>query len=94
MTFDWDEQKNLTLKNKRFISFERVVVAIEEGHLVDILEHTNKAKYKNQLLLVIDIENYIYVVPTIFKNDVFFMKTIFPSRKYTDKYLPERRKQK
>jgi hypothetical protein len=88
MTFDWNESKNQTLKNERAVSFERIVVAVEEGHLLDVLEHPNKDKYYNQLLLVVEIENYVYLVPTVVDKDVFFLKTIFPSRKYTDKYLP------
>lgn len=33
MAFYWNEDKNNQLKNERAISFERIVVAIEEGHL-------------------------------------------------------------
>ena len=88
MTFDWNESKNQTLKKERGVSFERIVVAVEEGHLLDVLEHPNKDKYCNQLLLVVEIETYVYLVPTVVDKDVFFLKTIFPSRKYTDKYLP------
>jgi len=92
MTFDWNESKNQTLKDARGVSFERVVVAVEEGHLLDVLEHPNKTKYSNQLLLVVEIENYVYLVPTVVDKEVFFLKTIFPSRKYTDKYLPGARR--
>ena len=45
MSFYWNEDKNTLLKQERGISFERIVVAIEEGHLIDILEHPNKEKY-------------------------------------------------
>ena len=39
MVFDWNNEKNTSLKAARGIGFERIVVAIEEGHLLDILEH-------------------------------------------------------
>ena len=55
--------------------------------MFDILEHPNKEKYPNQLLLLIEIDRYVYVVPCVLENDVCFLKTIFPSRKYTSKYL-------
>ena len=92
MVFDWNETKNEQLKTERGIGFERVVIAIEEGCIVDILEHPNKERYRNQYLLLINIENYIYVVPAVREDNYWFLKTIFPSRKYTDKYLPDIRR--
>ena len=92
MVFDWNETKNEQLKTERGIGFERVVIAIEEGCIVDILEHPNKERYRNQYLLLINIENYIYVVPAVMEDEYWFLKTIFPSRKYTDKYLPDIRR--
>jgi len=80
-------KKNMMLKRDRNISFERIIVAIEQDGLLDILEHPNKEKYPNQLLLLVEIDRYVYVVPCVLENDVCFLKTIFPSRKYTPKYL-------
>lgn len=91
MVFDWNIEKNNVLKAERRISFERIVVAIEEDHLIDVLEHPNKEKYPNQVLLIIDIDNYIYVVPCLINNNVYFLKTIFPSRKFTREYLQDER---
>ena len=77
----------MMLKRDRNISFEQIIVAIEQDNLLDILEHPNKEKYPNQLLLLVEIDRYVYVVPCVLENDVCFLKTIFPSRKYTSKYL-------
>ena len=87
MIFDWNNEKNMMLKRDRNISFERIIVAIEQDNLLDILEHPNKEKYPNQLLLLVEIDRYVYVVPCVLENDVCFLKTIFPSRKYMAKYL-------
>lgn len=38
-------------------------------------------------MFVVEIENYIYLVPFIEKEDEIFLKTIYPSRKATKKYL-------
>ena len=92
MIFDWNNEKNMMLKRDRNISFGRIIVAIEQDNLLDILEHPNKEKYPNQLLLLVEIDGYVYVVPCVLENDVCFLKTIFPSRKYTSKYLDWRRK--
>lgn len=94
MVFDWNNDKNKILKAKRSISFERIVVAIEQDHLLDILGHPDKEKYPNQVLLIVEIEDYAYVVPCIIENDVYFLKTIFPGRKYTNEYLPGKRSNK
>jgi uncharacterized DUF497 family protein len=91
MTFDWNDDKNEQLKRERSISFEEIVLCISEGLVVDILHHPNPEKYPNQYLYLINLNNYIYVVPYV-KNeneDVIFLKTIFPSRMYTKKYLNE-----
>ena len=63
MIFDWNNEKNMMLKRDRNISFERIIVAIEQDNLLDILEHPNKEKYPNQLLLLVEIDRYVYVVP-------------------------------
>lgn len=94
MVFDWNNDKNNQLKEERNISFERIVVAIEENHLLDILEHPNKEKYAHQYLLLVEIDEYVYVVPCVIENDICFLKTIFPSRKYTNDYLPGKRRSK
>ncbi len=87
MAFNWNDDKNRYLKSTRGIGFERVVVAIEEGHLLSVLEHPNREKYKDQLILIIDIEGYAFCVPYVpEKNGDFFLKTIFPSRKYTRQF--------
>lgn len=87
MTFDWNNEKNMMLKRDRNISFERIIIAIEQDCLLDILEHPNKEKYPNQFLILIEIDRYVYVVPCVLENDICFLKTIFPSRKYTAQYL-------
>ena len=88
MIYDWDEEKNDFLKQKRKISFEEIVFHISEGNLVDILEHPNKEKYPNQIVYLVMIQKYVYVVPCVEdkKNEIIFLKTAYASRKYTKKY--------
>jgi hypothetical protein len=92
MVFDWNEKKNDQLKKERKIGFERVVIAIEAGDILDIFDHPNKERYGKQILIIVNIDGYAYVVPTLCNNEEYFLKTIFPSRKYTDIYLPEKRR--
>lgn len=86
----WDTKKNNFLKKQRNISFERIMIAIEQGQLLDILEHPDQSKYDGQKLYIVAIEGYCWVIP--FKDSVDQTKrkliTAFPSRKLTRKYLP------
>ena len=88
--YDWDIRKNEKLVKERNISFEEVVFLIEKGYLLDIVEHPNETKYKNQKIYIVDINDYIFLVPFIENDDEIFLKTIIPSRKATQKYLPKR----
>ena len=90
-SFDWNAEKNQQLAEQRGISFERVVAEIEQGGLVDVLEHPNQERYPGQLIYAVDIEDYIYLVPFVTEADgTRFLKTIIPSRKATRDY--QRRK--
>jgi len=83
----WNPEKNNTLRTERGISFERIVVAIDSGGLLEILAHPNPAKYPGQRVLVVNCDNYVYLVPFIEEKDYFFLKTIIPSRKATRDFL-------
>ena len=85
--FNWNEEKNRTLKKSRNISFEEIVFAIDDGKLLDVLQHQNRGKYPDQFLLIVDIRIYAYVVPFVEDGESYFLKTIYPSRKATKRYL-------
>jgi hypothetical protein len=89
VTFHWDDDKNQLLKRTRHICFEDVIVAIQEGDLVDVLEHPNKERYPTQFIYLVVWRNYVYAVPFVrnVESGEIFLKTIFPSRRYTKRYL-------
>ncbi|MBU1016790.1 MAG: toxin [Patescibacteria group bacterium] len=89
--FDWNEDKNEILSEERGVCFQDVVLAIEKGKLLDILKHKNQAKYPNQWVFVVDIGNYIYLVPFIEDEEKVFLKTVIPSRKATKEYLVKKK---
>lgn len=80
--FDWDKDKNELLKKSRNISFEQIISAITNGDLLSI-EKNSKAKYVDQKLFIVKIDEYIFVVPFVEDEEKYFLKTIYPSRKYT-----------
>ena len=83
----WNLAKSLILANARGVSFEAIVVAIESGGLLDILEHPNKIQYPHQRILVVRYKGYVYLVPYVEEDAHLFLKTIIPSRKATKQYL-------
>lgn len=85
--FEWNKTKNEWLQKERGISFEEIVIALNKGKVVDTYKHSNQEKYPRQKVFVLEIEKYAYVVPFVEDNDKIFLKTIFRSRKATQKYL-------
>ena len=89
--FDWSTEKNQQLTEQRGVSFELVVSAIEQGGLVDVLEHPNQDRYPGQLIYVVEIGEYLHLVPYVTQpGGTRFLKTIIPSRKATRDYRRRR----
>ncbi|PIR86887.1 MAG: toxin [Candidatus Harrisonbacteria bacterium CG10_big_fil_rev_8_21_14_0_10_49_15] len=84
---DWDLAKNKWLKETRDVSFEDVVAAIESGKLLTVVDHSNIKRYPNQKIFIVNIENYAYKVPFVEDDEKIFLKTIYPSRRETKKYI-------
>jgi uncharacterized DUF497 family protein len=90
-SFDWSTSKNQQLIDERGISFERVVSAIEQGGLLDVVEHPDRRRYPGQRIYVVEIEGYVHLVPFVTETDgTRFLKTIIPSRKATRGHLRRR----
>jgi len=85
-TFRWNDEKNKTLQRERDLSFEQVVYYIDSDCVLDIIMHPNQNKYRNQRVYIILMNDYVYLVPFIDKDDERFLKTIIPSRKFTKLY--------
>lgn len=73
--------------SERGISFEEIVFHIENGDLLDLLEHPNRDRYPNQRVFIVNVEGYAYLVPFVEDEHEVFLKTIIPSRKATRDYL-------
>jgi uncharacterized DUF497 family protein len=79
----WDELKNLELIIKRRVSFEKIAEIIMNDGYIDILAHPKK---ENQYIFIIELKEYIWVVPFVVEGDTIFLKTAFPSRKFNNIY--------
>lgn len=89
MDYDFNPEKDELLKKTRKIGFDEIIEAANTNGLIEDAEHFNKIKYPKQSILVVKVENYVYVVPYVWdaKRKVKFLKTIYPNRKLTKKYL-------
>ena len=80
---NWDPQKNEILKKERGISFEEIAYLIEAGQIIGIEENPGRP---NQKIYVLEINNYAIIVPYVENDSEIFLKTAFPSRKYSKRY--------
>ena len=83
----FSEEKNVWLKKTRGVDFYEIIRAIKRGKILKILTHPNKQKYPKQKFFLVKLKKYIFFVPFVVENDYIFLKTIYPSRKYTKKLL-------
>ena len=85
--FDWGDEKNEILERTRGVCFEGIVVCIQNGGVLDVIRHPNRARYPGQNIIVINIDGYVWLVPYVKQKGIRFLKTIIPSRKATREYL-------
>ena len=88
----FSEEKNQLLQATRGICFEDIVLAIKNGKLLADIEHPGQ-KFKHQYMYIVRVEEYVYAVPYIINDEKkeIFLKTIYPSRILTKKYLKGRK---
>lgn len=75
----WSLQKSAELKKQRGVSFEEII----QSRLVAVKRHPKRS---HQRIMLFEYKEYIWVVPCIVEEDEIFLKTLFPSRKYTKIY--------
>ncbi len=88
IVLDWSNEKNELVTEKTGVSFEDIEFSIATGCLLDDIQHPNTEKYGHQRIMVVEVNGYAYCVPYVKQEKgVFFLKTLFPSRKYQKMYL-------
>ncbi len=87
--FRWNDEKNRQLQADRGVSFEQALQAINGDQLLNVIEHPNQERYPSQRIFIIEMNQYVYLVPFVENDDEIFLKTIIPSRKLKKQYLGE-----
>ena len=75
----WSHLKSERVKRTRGVSFEEILSA----ELVGVKRHP---KRESQDIMLFKYKSYIWIVPYVQEKDYIFLKTLFPSRKYTKIY--------
>ena len=93
---EWSKQKSELLRNKygrKGVDFEQCSALIEAGKVLDVKVNPNP-KFSHQKMFVLEIRNYIYLVPYVEDDEKIFLKTVYPNRKNTEIYLRKEKKWK
>ena len=85
--FRWDPEKNEQLIQERGVSFEQIAIAVEDGDLLQIVQHPSVDKYPRQRIMIVGIDGYAFLIPFVEEIDYLFLKTIIPSRKATRDFI-------
>jgi hypothetical protein len=76
----WNLLKNDRLKRARGALFEDIL----KSELIKIKSHPSR---ENQKIMLVKFKGYIWVIPYVIdKEGNLFLKTLFPSRRYTKMY--------
>jgi len=76
MKIRWNLLKSERLKKTRGVSFEEII----QAKVVAVKAHPKKPV---QNIILFEHGGYIWVVPYVVNGDEIFLKTMYPSRKYT-----------
>jgi uncharacterized DUF497 family protein len=85
-TYNWNAEKNQRLLEERGITFERIVFEIGLGNERAVFLHPNQDRYPGQLISMVEVDDYVYLVPFVENEAEIFLKTIIPSRKATRQF--------
>jgi hypothetical protein len=88
-TIKWNPEKAELIRKDETrggFSFEECIIAIEGNGILDIVQNPS-SNHCSQLVYVLNLEGYAYLVPFVETADEIFLKTMIPSRKHTALYL-------
>ena len=79
MDVRWSREKSAELKRLRGLSFEEIL------QLTPIGFEAHPAR-SNQILLYLEVDAYVWVMPCVIEENGIFLKTLYPSRKHTRRW--------
>lgn len=64
------------------MTFPDVIEAIAEDKVLAHFDHPDQEKYPGQKIFVLENNGYAYCVPYVIDGERWFLKTIYPNRKF------------
>lgn len=80
MDIRWDQRKSDWLKRTRGVSFETIL----QANLIGARENPARP---SQNIFLFELGGYIWIVPYVEREREIFLKTLYPSRKFTKKWM-------
>jgi hypothetical protein len=85
--FIFSEEKSRKLKSERGLSFKEIIGYIESGYLISTTLTPDQEKFPGEKMYLVNIKEYVWLVPHERKEGKILLKTAFPSQKATKTYL-------
>ena len=79
--FRWSQEKNIVLLQTRGMTFGKLI-----GFRVIDTVKNKTANHAHQSLVLFDCEGYVWAAPYVDDGGYYFLKTAYPSRKFTRFY--------
>lgn len=92
--YTWHDEKNELIKQKHGVSFEEVVYHLDNGDMLDDIEHPNQQRYPNQRLYIVLVRGYVHVVPFYRRESDEFLITAYPNSRFHRRYSDLRRRRR
>ncbi|HBM16324.1 MAG TPA: toxin [Lentisphaeria bacterium] len=90
MKYEYDKIKNEFLKTERNVCSEEILDEIQKGKFL-ILDHPDKNKYPDQIIILVLINDYVYAVPSKVHEYKIVLTTVYQSRKFNKLYADKLR---
>lgn len=91
-TIAWNDEKDAVLRadlDRGGIGLAECAEVIESGRMLAVVPKPS-ANYGDQRMYVLNIGGYAYCVPFVETDTHIFLKTHYPSRRFTALYLDRR----
>jgi len=76
----WSQLKSERLKKTRGVSCEEII----SSELIAVKGHPKRV---DQNIILFKLKGYIWIVPYVEEKEYIFLKTLYPSRKFTKLYI-------
>ena len=82
LELEWDRKKSEQVRRKHGKSLEEIVRYIAAGKVVAFMKHYNQELHPGQMVIILNVDGYPWVVPCEIRGNKLRLITAFPNRKF------------